>query len=235
MDIAPSDEDFQPWVSHGLRVLVVEDEKRLAGLVRETLRRVGYLVDVAYDGPSGLVAGRAGGHDAIVLDLMLPGLSGYEVLRELRASGITAPVLILTAKDGDYDQLDALELGADDYLTKPFSSLILVARLATLVRRRPPAPLQQVGRLRLEPMRQRAWLDDAELQLTGREFAVLSHLVARPDHVVSKQQLLDEVWDEPDASPNLVEVCVAGLRRKVGPGVIDTVRNGGYRVLVGPT
>lgn len=234
MDGAPTREDLEPWLAHGLRVLVVEDEVRLARLVRETLRRAGHVVDLAHDGPTGLLLAKAGGHDAIVLDLMLPGLSGYEVLRQLRAAGVLTPVLILTAKDGDYDQLDALELGADDYLTKPFSSLILIARIATMVRRRPSEPVLRADRIRLEPARRRAWLDGEELDLTAREFAVLSYLVARPDRVVPKQELLVEVWEEPYGAHNLVEVCVAGLRRKLGAGVIETVRNGGYRVAIGP-
>ena len=228
----PNDEEPEPWSAHGVRVLVVEDEVRLARLVREALRRDGYQVELAHDGPSGLAHARAGGYDVVLLDLMLPGLSGYEVLRQLRADEIDVPVLVLTAKDGEYDQLDALELGADDYVTKPFSTLILLARLGKLVRRRPTDPFLLAGRLRLEPLRRRAWLDEVEVVLTGREFDVLAYLVSRPGHVVSKQDLLDEVWHEPYGAPNLVEVCVVGVRRKLGPGVVETVRNAGYRIAV---
>ncbi len=234
MNEAPTYADLQPWLASGERVLVIEDEARLARLIGEALQRAGYRVDTVHDGPGGLRLGLAGGHDAIVLDLMLPGMSGYEVLKKLRGSGATTPVLILTAKDGEYDQLDALELGADDYLTKPFSTLILLARVATMIRRRPTAPVQWSGRVRLEPLRRRAWCDDVELGLTAREFDVLAYLVARPDEVVPKQALLEDVWLEPYATPNLVEVCVAGLRRKLGAGVIETVRNAGYRVATGP-
>lgn len=231
MNTTPTLADLTPWLADGERVLVIEDEVRLARLVAEALRRVGYQVDVAHDGATGARLAQAGGHDAVILDLMLPSMSGYEVLKQLRGSGSSTPVLVLTAKDGDYDQLDALELGAGDYLTKPFSTMILVARLANLIRRTPAHPVQQSGRVRLEPMRHRSWLDGVELDLTAREYDVLAYLVARPDQVVSKRTLLEDVWLEPHAQPNLVEVCVAGLRRKVGDGVIETVRNVGYRLV----
>ncbi len=235
MDTTPTFDDLQPWLADGERVLVVEDEVRLARLIAEALRRVGYQVDVMHDGISGARSALAGGHDAIVLDLMLPGISGYDVLKQLRGAGVTMPVLVLTAKDGDYDQLDALELGAGDYLTKPFSTLILLARLANLIRRTPAATVQQSGRVRLEPTRRRAWLDGVELDLTAREYDVVAYLAARPDQVVAKQALLEDVWLEPYAAPNLVEVCVAGLRRKVGAGLIETVRNVGYRLATDTT
>lgn len=234
MNDSVSTDDLQPWLADGERVLVVEDEVRLARLVAEALRRAGYRVDSAHDGVSGARQAVAGAYDAIVLDLMLPGMSGYDVLKQLRAADVRTPVLILTAKDGEYDQLDALELGADDYLSKPFSMLILLARVATIIRRTPATKVQRAGRLRLEPDRRRAWLDDHELDLTAREYDVLSFLVARPDEVVAKRTLLEEVWLEPFAAPNLVEVCIAGLRRKLGPGVIETVRNVGYRATTAP-
>ena len=230
MSDAPTLADLQPWLADGERVLVVEDDARIARVVSETLRRAGYAVDVAHDGVAGARLALAGGHDAVVLDLMLPGMSGYEVLKHLHAEQITTPVLVLTAKDGDYDQVDALELGAGDYLTKPFSALVLLARLATMIRRTHATPVQQSGRFRLEAARRRAWLDGDELHLTAREYDVLAYLVGRPDEVVSKQSLLEDVWLEPFASPNLVEVCVAGLRRKLGNGSIETVRNVGYRL-----
>ena len=214
----------------GRRVLVVEDEVRLARLLGEALRRAGYAVDLAHDGELGLRLAKAGGHDVVILDIMLPGLSGYRVLQGLRADGHDVPVVMLTAKDGEYDELDALEFGADDYVTKPFSTPVLLARLANLVRRRPSSHLRTLGTLRLDPQSHRAWIDEGELALSAREFDVLAYLMSAPGRAVSKQELLDEVWNEPYAEANLVEVSMVGLRRKLGPGVVQTVRNVGYRV-----
>ncbi len=217
----------------GRRILIVEDEVRLARLLGEALRRAGAVVELAHDGEVGLLMAGAGGHDVVVLDLMLPVRSGYAVLKELRDAGHTLPVLVLTARDGEPEELEALRLGADDYVVKPFSTPVLVARLVNLTERRPVAPLLTLGRLRLEPERHRAWVERQEVTLTPREYAVMAYLVARPDRTVAKQELLDEVWSEPYADPNLVEVCVAGLRRKLGPGFIDTVRHAGYRAKAG--
>jgi DNA-binding response OmpR family regulator len=217
----------------GRRILLVEDEVRLARLLGEALRRAGAQVESAHDGDVGLLKACAGGHDVVVLDLMLPGRSGSLVLHELRKAGHALPVLVLTARDGERDELDALRLGADDYVVKPFSTPVLVARLANLTERRPVPPLLTLGRVRLEPERHRAWVSDREVGLTPREYAVLAHLVSRADRMVHKQELLDDVWDEPHADPNVVEVCVAGLRRKLGPGFIDTVRGAGYRAAPG--
>ncbi len=222
--------DDSPASGMGRRVLVVEDEVRLARLLGEALRRAGYAVDLAHDGVSGLRLAKAGGHDVVILDIMLPGMSGYRVLQELRAAGHDVPVLMLTAKDGEHDELDALELGADDYVTKPFSTLVLLARLSNLGRRRPSSHLQTLGRLRLDPEGHRAWIDDDELALSAREFGVLAHLMISPGRAVPKQELLDEVWNEPYGHANLVEVCMVGLRRKLGAGVVETVRNVGYRI-----
>lgn len=223
-------EDDAPASGMGRRVLIVEDEVRLARLLGEALRRAGYGVDIAHDGVSGLRLAKAGGHDVVILDIMLPGLSGYRVLQELRADGHDVPVVMLTAKDGEYDELDALELGADDYVTKPFSTRVLLARLSNLVRRRPSSHLQTLGKLRLDPEGHRAWMDDDELTLSAREFGVLAYMMSSPGRAVPKQELLDEVWNEPYGQANLVEVCMVGLRRKLGAGVIETVRNVGYRI-----
>jgi len=222
--------DDTPAPGMGRRVLVVEDEVRLARLLGEALRRAGYAVDLAHDGVSGLRLAKAGGHDVVILDIMLPGLSGYRVLQALRADGHDVPVVMLTAKDGEYDELDALELGADDYVTKPFSTRVLLARLSNLVRRRPSSRLQTLGRLRLDPESHRAWIDDAELTLSAREFDVLAYLMDSAGRAVPKRELLDEVWNEPYGHANLVEVCMVGLRRKLGAGIVETVRNVGYRI-----
>jgi DNA-binding response OmpR family regulator len=231
--VSPPHQPDAPARLAGRRILLVEDEVRLARLLAEALRRAGAEVELAHDGAVGLLKAAAGGHDVVVLDIQLPGRSGYEVLRALRDAGHVVPVLMLTARDGERDELDALRLGADDYVVKPFSTPVLVARLANLAERRPAAPLLTVGRLRLEPERHRVWVADHEVSLTPREYAVLAYLVARAHRTIAKQELLDEVWDEPYADPNLVEVCVAGLRRKLGPGVIDTVRYAGYRAAAG--
>ena len=230
MTSALPESDDTPASGMGRRVLVVEDEVRLARLLGEALRRAGYLVDLAHDGVSGLRLAKAGGHDVVILDIMLPGLSGYRILQGLRADGHDVPVVMLTAKDGEYDELDALELGADDYVTKPFSTVVLIARLANLVRRRPSSHLRTLGRLRLDPEGHRAWIEDDELTLSAREFEVLAYLMGSPGRAVAKKELLDEVWKEPYGQANLVEVCMVGLRRKLGAGVVETVRNVGYRI-----
>lgn len=216
----------------GPRVLIVDDETRLAEALRQGLERKGYDCTVVHDGVTALAKAQAGGFDIILLDLMIPGLSGYRVVESLRAKGIGTPVLMLTAKDGEYDEADAFDLGVDDYVTKPFSTVVLLARMSSLLKRRADtAAILHVGGLRLEPRRHRCWLSDVEVALTAREFATLSYLAERVDETVSKQELLDEVWDEPGLDPNAVEVCVAQLRKKVGPGWIETVRGVGYRLV----
>jgi DNA-binding response OmpR family regulator len=214
------------------RVLIVDDEVRLAEALRQGLERRGYDAAVAHDGTSALGRAKSGAFDIILLDVMLPGLSGYRVLEGLRRAGIDTPVLMLTAKDGEYDEADAFDLGADDYVTKPFSTVVLLARMSALLRRRPDAaPVLTIGAMRLEPRRHRCWIDDAEIQLTAREYAVLTYLAERLDQAVGKQELLDEVWEEPALDPNVVEVCVLQLRRKIGAAWIQTVRNVGYRLV----
>ncbi|MFF0658506.1 MULTISPECIES: response regulator transcription factor [Micromonospora] len=216
-----------------MRLLVVEDETRLAAALRRGLSAEGFVVDVAATGPEGLDAARHGEYDAMILDVMLPGLSGYEVVRRLRAEQRWLPVLMLSAKDGEYDQADGLDCGADDYLTKPFSYVVLLARLRALLRRgapRRPAVIT-VGDLRLDPARRRVTRADAEVVLTSREYALLDYLMRRPGEVVSKTELLDHVWDASvDTAPNAVEVYVGYLRRKIGRERLETVRGAGYRL-----
>jgi DNA-binding response OmpR family regulator len=220
-----------------VRLLVVEDEERLAAALRRGLQAEGFAVDVAHDGQAGLELARGGGYDAMILDVMLPKLSGYRVVRQLRAERQWLPVLMLSAKDGEYDQADGLDCGADDYLTKPFSYVVLLARIRALLRRgRPQRPaVLEAGELRLDPAGRQVTLSGAEVTLTAREFAVLEYLMHRAGQVVSKTELLDHVWDAAlDTAPNAVEVYIGYLRRKLGRDVLETVRGAGYRLTVSP-
>ena len=220
-----------------VRVLVVEDEPRLAAALVRGLAREGFAADVCHAGDEGLWRVLQGSYDALVLDILLPGLSGYEVLRRLRQAGSWVPVLMLTAKDGEYDIADALDLGADDYLVKPFSFVVLVARLRALLRRgarERPATLR-AGALTVDPATRRCWRDGTEITLTAREFGVLEYLVRNRGRVVSKTELLTHVWDEHfDGDTNIVEVYVGYLRRKIDKPfavrTIATVRGAGYLV-----
>jgi DNA-binding response OmpR family regulator/Zn-dependent protease len=219
------------------RVLLVEDDSRLVSALAAGLCGDGFAVDTAAEGTDGLAHAVAGEYDVIVLDIMLPGLSGYEVLRRMRARQVWTPVLMLTAKDGEYDEADALDLGADDYLSKPFSYVVLLAHLRALIRRgRPARPVQlTAGDLVLDPATRRARRGDTPLSLTPREFAVLEHLLAHRDEVCSKHDVLTSVWDEfYDGDPNIVEVYIGYLRRKIdapfGRASIETVRGAGYRL-----
>lgn len=215
------------------RVLIVDDEVRLAEALRQGLGRRGFEPTVVHDGPTAVARAKAGGFDLILLDVMIPGLSGYRVLEELRGSGVETPIVMLTAKDGEYDEADAFDLGADDYITKPFSTVVLLARMNALLRRRYEAdPIISVGALRLEPRKHRCWLDNEEVSLTAREYSLVTYLAERADEVVSKQELLDEVWREPDLDPNVVEVCVLQVRRKLGTPIIETIRGVGYRLRI---
>jgi two-component system OmpR family response regulator len=217
-----------------VRLLVVEDEPRLGAALRRGLTAEGFLVDVAADGPAGLEAARHGGYDAVVLDVMLPGLSGYNVVRTLRNEANWVPVLMLSAKDGEYDQADGLDYGADDYLTKPFSFVVLLARLRALVRRNLPArpAILSAGDITLDPATHEVTLDQVPVALTPREYALLEYFLRHPDRVISKTELLDSVWDAAqDTDPNAVEVYVGYLRRKVGRDVVRTVRGAGYRLV----
>ena len=216
-----------------MRLLVVEDETRLASALQRGLQAEGFAVDVAEDGPNGLELARHGGYDAMILDIMLPGLSGYRVVQALRAERNWVPVLMLSAKDGEYDQADGLDCGADDYLTKPFSYVVLLARLRALLRRGAPErpSVLQVGDLALDPARRLVTHAGDEITLTAREYALLEYLMRRPGEVVSKTELLDHVWDASiDTAPNAVEVYVGYLRRKLGRDRLETVRGAGYRL-----
>ncbi|WP_432563427.1 response regulator transcription factor [Kineococcus sp. SYSU DK003] len=220
-----------------MRVLLVEDEANLAETVRRGLAAEGITVDVAPDGPSGYARARAGAYDVLVLDLMLPGRNGYEVCRDLRSAGVWTPVLVLSAKDGEYDQVDAFDLGADDYLTKPFSFPVLLARLRALHRRGAPERpvVLTAGDLVLDPGTRRVERAGEQITLTAREFALLEHLMRHRDEVLAKPDLLRAVWDPTVVSdPNVVEVYVRYLRRKIdvpyGRNAIQTVRGAGYRL-----
>ena len=216
---------------------MVEDEARLAAVVKDGLVAEGFVVDVVPDGVTGVWAATENRYDAIVLDIMLPGLNGYDVLKEIRRRKIWTPVLMLTAKDGEYDQTDAFDLGADDYLTKPFSFLILMARLRALVRRGAPArPVHiAVGSLVLDPARRVVTRQGVPIQLTAREYGLLLYLMRHAGDVVSKAEILDNVWDSAyEGGDNIVEVYIGYLRRKVDVpfqlNTLRTVRGLGYRL-----
>ena len=217
-----------------MRLLVVEDEARLARALKRGLVADGFTVDLAADGVSGLSAARDGQYDAVLLDVMLPGLSGYEVVKRLRADDNWVPVMMVSAKDGPYDQADGLDYGADDYLTKPFDYVVLLARLRALLRRQsdPRPPVLSHGDVRLDPATREVTVGGAPVALSPREYELLEFLLRHPDRVVTKIELLDRVWDARGVGydPNTVEVYVGYLRRKLGPGVIDTVRGAGYRL-----
>ena len=221
----------------GMRVLVVEDEGQLAEGLRAGLCADGFAVDVALNGIDGLWLAREEPFDAIVLDLMLPGLNGYRVCQTLRAEGIWTPILMLTAKDGEWDEVEGLDTGADDYLTKPFSHAVLVARLRALLRRggRERPAVLSAGDLRLDPASRRAWRGDTELALTSRELSLLEFLLRRRGEVLSKSEILGHVWPfDFDGDANIVEVYVRHLRDKAdrpfGRAAIETLRGAGYRL-----
>ncbi|MEV8455420.1 response regulator transcription factor [Streptomyces sp. NPDC052095] len=217
-----------------MRLLIVEDEKRLATALAAGLTAEGFAVDVVHDGLEGLHRAGGGDYDLLVLDIMLPGMNGYRVCAALRAAGDDTPILMLTAKDGEYDEAEGLDTGADDYLTKPFSYVVLLARIRALLRRRgggSGSPVLTVGALRMDTAARRVHLDGAETTLTAKEFAVLEQLALRPGEVVSKADILEHVWDFAyDGDPNIVEVYVSTLRRKLGAETIRTVRGAGYRL-----
>jgi DNA-binding response OmpR family regulator len=220
-----------------VKILLVEDDRRLAASLRRGLEQAGYAVDIANDGTTGRWMATENEYDAIVLDVMLPGLNGYRVCASLREAGNWTPILMLTAKRGEYDEAEALDTGADDFLSKPFSFVVLLARLRALVRRgvtERPAVIE-VGDLFLDPATHECRRGDAEVALSPREFAVLEYLARRTNAPVSKQELLSHVWDFAfDGDDNIVEVYVRRLRRKVdepfGRATIQTVRHAGYRI-----
>ncbi|MHB9860552.1 response regulator transcription factor [Streptomyces sp. YIM S03343] len=220
-----------------MRVLVVEDEKRLAAALQRGLMAEGFAVDVAHDGYQGLWLALEHSYDVIMLDIMLPGLNGYRVCARLRSAGSDTPILMLTAKDGEYDEAEALDTGADDFLSKPFSYVVLVARLRALHRRtghRVP-PTVRLGDLVIDPARHTCVRGSTDVRLTAREFAILEYLARHAGEVVSKREILEHVWDSAfEADLNLVEVHVSAVRRKIdtsfGRSALETVRGAGYRL-----
>jgi DNA-binding response OmpR family regulator len=221
-----------------VRLLLVEDEERLAASIARGLEAEGFTVDVTHDGTDGLWRAREGSYAAIILDVMLPGLNGYQICRTLRDEQEWTPILMLTAKDGEYDEAEGLDTGADDWLTKPFSFVVLVARLRALLRRgagNRPVGLA-VGDLHVDLAGHSCRRDGDEIELTPREFDLLAALLRRGDRVASKRDLLDEVWGMDFAGdPNVVEVYVGYLRRKIdrpyGRESLQTVRGAGYRLV----
>jgi len=213
-----------------MRVLVVDDERTFARSLRRGLVAEGFAVDVAHDGETGLNMARFGEYDAVVLDIMLPRRNGYDVVTALRAEQVWTPVLMLSAKDGDYDVADGLDAGADHYLTKPVSFVVLLARIRAMTRRpASPRPTRvEVGDLSLDPGTREVVVAGRPVDLTVREFALLEYLMRHPDRVVSKVELLDHVWEGEDV--NVVEQYVGYLRRKLGRDSIATIRGAGYRV-----
>jgi len=220
-----------------MRVLVVEDEKRLAAGLKRGLEAEGFATDVALNGADGLWLAREHPYDAIVLDIMLPEINGYKVCASLREEGNWVPILMLTAKGGELDEAEALDTGADDYLTKPFSYVVLVAHLRALIRRgaRERPAVLHAGDLRFDPGARRAYRGSMEIALTAREMALLEFLLRRSGEVVSKREILDHVWDyDFEGDPNIVEVYIRHLRNKLDRpfdrNAIETVRGAGYRL-----
>ena len=220
-----------------MRLLLVEDERPLAAALGDALREEGWVVDLASDGREALRMAVQAPYDVVVLDIMLPGMNGYDVLKHMRSRKVWSPVLMLSAKDGEYDQTDAFELGADDYVTKPFSTPVLLARLQALARRgAPERPVSlTVGCLTLDPTTRQVTRDGREIQLTAREYALLHHLMRKAGQVQSKSEILENVWDSSyPGADNVVEVYIGYLRRKIDAPFatksLETVRGMGYRL-----
>ena len=227
-----------------MRVLVVEDDAKMAGLVQRGLVEDGHLADVAATGEAAIWMAKATDYDAIVLDVMLPGVDGFEVCGTLRASDVRSPILMLTARDGIEDRVAGLDQGADDYLTKPFSFVELLARLRALARRgtADPRPMIEIGDLRMDPSTRQVWRGETEVMLSTKEFALLETLMRRPGQMLSRFDLLEHAWDgNYENRSNVVDVYVRYLREKVdrpfGTNSIETVRGSGYRLRAdkGPT
>lgn len=221
-----------------MKLLLVEDDKKISTAIKRGLENEGYTVDVAYDGIDGLWMATEGGYDVLIVDLMLPGKNGFRVCAELREANDWTPILVLTAKDGEFDQTEALDTGADDFLTKPFSFPVLVARLRAMLRRTTgnvPPPVS-VGDLRIDPGQRRAWRGDVEVVLTSRQFDLLEFFVRREGQVFSKLEILRGVWPHDfDGDVNVVEVYVRRLRLAIdepfGCSSLETVRGSGYRLV----
>jgi len=223
---------------NSMRILLIEDEERLAAVIRDSLHDEGIDVDIEYDGEAGLWRAKEASYDAIILDIMLPGLNGYLVCLQLREAEIWTPVLMLTAKDGDFDEAEALDTGADDFLRKPFSLVVLIARLRALVRRGAPARpvVMTCGSLQLDPAASEVTRQGDSIALTPREFAVLEMLMRADGDPVSARDILDRVWGfDADPVSNVVQVNIRYLRRKIDDPydtpLIDTVRGFGYRMV----
>jgi DNA-binding response OmpR family regulator len=221
-----------------MRVLVVEDEPRLAASIRTGLEAEGFAVDIAPDGGEAVWLARENEYDVMLLDIMIPVLNGYKVCQTLRDEGNWTPILMLTAKDGEYDEADAFDLGADDYLSKPFSFVVLIARLRALLRRGAPArpAVLEAGDLRLDPSARTVHRGQQRIELTAREFGLLEFLLRRPGTALTKNEILGHVWDAHyDGDENVVEVYIGYLRRKIdvpfGTRTIETVRGVGYRLV----
>jgi two-component system, OmpR family, response regulator len=224
-----------------MRVLVVEDDVRTAMLLRRGLAEAGYSVDISADGPDAVWRATEFGYDVVVLDVMLPGLNGFDVCRTLRDAGCWAPVLMLTARHEPAERVRGLDAGADDYLTKPFSFDELGARLRALLRRGSPErpALLQVGDLQLDPAARRAWRGQAELDLSAQEFALLELFMRHPGEVLTRTRILDHAWDcATDSVSNVVDQYVSYLRRKIDRpfrvAQLETVRGAGYRLRTAP-
>ncbi|MBC7291054.1 MAG: response regulator transcription factor [Actinotalea sp.] len=215
-----------------MRILVIDDERGLARALQRGLAAEGFAVDLAHDGITGLEMATHGDYDAVVVDIMLPGKNGYDVVTALREREVWTPVLMLSAKDGEYDVADGLDVGADDYLTKPFSFVVLVARLRALIRRplAPRPPVLTAGDIVLDPAARTVTRAGEPVQLTVRELALLEYLMRHHDRVIGKVELRDHVWDSPGEDLNVVEVYVGYLRRKLGRDAVVTVRGAGYRM-----
>jgi len=222
-----------------MRLLLVEDERRLADALGAGLEAEGYAVDIAYNGRDGFWLATEHAYTAMILDVMLPGLNGFKLCARLRARGDRTPILVLTAKDGEHDEVEALDTGADDFLAKPFSYPVLLSRIRALIRRggaTRPSTLR-LGDLSLDLATRRCTRGDTEISLTTKEFGLLSYLLQRPGEIVGKQALLDDLWDfASSATRNVVEVHISALRRKIdtpfGTETIRTVRGAGYHVVV---
>src|SRR5581483_10393020 len=220
-----------------MRLLVVEDELRMASLLRRGLSMEGFAVDVATSGEDALVMAQSADYDAILLDVMLPGINGYDTCRELRTHGVWTPVLMVTARDSVEDRVAGLDTGADDYLVKPFAFAELLARLRALARRGAPErpSVLEVGDLRLDPALHRTWRGSTEIRLSAKEFALLETFMRRPGHVFSRAHLLEHAWGAgPEKRSNIVDVYVRHLREKIdqpfGQRSIETIRGAGYRL-----
>ena len=221
-----------------MKILLIEDDVKIAIVVKRGLDAEGFTVDVAFNGVDGLWLATEGTYDLILLDIMLPGRNGFQVCADLRARNVWTPIIMLTAKDGDLDEAEALDAGADDYLTKPFSFPVLVARVRSMLRRvggrTEPVPAS-AGDLRIDPVGRRVWRGEIEVSLTARQFDVLEFLIRRAGQVVTKQEILNGVWQyDFDGDLNIVEVYIRRLRRAIddpfGRRAIETIRGSGYRL-----